>query len=70
MAGSSASPGSLAPLLKVLLVLPYEPAAFMKADVAILDRHFELDTVIHNRGKARLFAGICAGSCSLVPTCC
>ncbi|HUS17484.1 MAG TPA: glycosyltransferase, partial [Chloroflexia bacterium] len=48
----------LPPLLKVLLVLPYEPAPFMQADIAILDRHFELDTITHNRGKRRLFLSV------------
>ena len=44
--------------MKVLLVLPYEPAAFMQADVDILGRHFDLDVVVHNRGKRRLFLGV------------
>lgn len=49
---------SMPPVLKVLLVLPYEPAAFMQADVEIVGRHFDLDTVVHNRGKRRLFLGV------------
>jgi glycosyltransferase involved in cell wall biosynthesis len=48
----------LAPLLKVLVLLPYEPAAFMQADVEILSRHFDVDVVVHNRGKKRLFLGV------------
>jgi glycosyltransferase involved in cell wall biosynthesis len=49
---------SLPPLLKVLLVLPYEPAAFMQADIDILGRHFDLDVLVHNRGKKRLYLGV------------
>lgn len=45
-------------ILKVLLVLPYEPAAFMQSDVDILGRHFDVDTVTHTRGKRRLFLGV------------
>ncbi|MGA7729793.1 MAG: glycosyltransferase [Chloroflexia bacterium] len=51
---TDASPASLSPILRVLLVLPYEPAAFMQADVEILGRHFDLDIVVHNSGKVRL----------------
>lgn len=51
-------PKHLPPLLKILMVLPYEPAAFMQADVDILDRHFDLDVLVHNRGKKRLFLGV------------
>lgn len=42
------------PNLKVLLVLPYEPAAFMQTDIGILGRHFDLHVIVHNQGKARL----------------
>ncbi len=48
----------LPPILKVFLLLPYEPAAFMQADVETLGRHFDLDVLVHNRGKRRLFLGI------------
>lgn len=44
------------PMLKVLLVLPYEPhATFMVADMGILRKHFDLDTLTHSRGKRYLF---------------
>ena len=46
------------PRLKVLLILPYAPAAFMQADLELLGRHFELDVVVHDRGKRQLFWGI------------
>ena len=46
------------PILRVLLLLPYEAAPFMQADQEILDRHFDLDVVVHNRGKRRLFLGV------------
>ena len=49
---------ALPPVLKVFLLLPYEPAAFMQADVETLGRHFDLDVLVHNRGKARLFLSI------------
>jgi glycosyltransferase involved in cell wall biosynthesis len=49
---------ALSPLLKVLMVLPYEPAAFMQADVDILGRHFDLDVLVHNRGKKHLFLSV------------
>jgi glycosyltransferase involved in cell wall biosynthesis len=52
------APTKPAPVLKVLLLLPYEPAAFMQADVEILGRHFDLDVVVHNRGKRHLFMGV------------
>jgi glycosyltransferase involved in cell wall biosynthesis len=42
----------------VLLLLPYEPAAFMQADMAILQRRFDLAVVVHNQGKRRLFFGM------------
>jgi glycosyltransferase involved in cell wall biosynthesis len=45
-------------VLKVLLLLPYDPAAFMQADVETLGRHFDLDVLVHNRGKARLFLSL------------
>ncbi|HST05801.1 MAG TPA: glycosyltransferase [Chloroflexia bacterium] len=48
------SPGVVPPILKVLLLLPYAPAAFMQADVDILSRHFDLDVLVHSRGKLRL----------------
>ena len=48
----------LKPILKALLILPYEPAAFMQADVDILGRHFDLDVLVHNRGKKRLFLSV------------
>lgn len=51
-------PKLMPPPTKVLLVLPYEPAAFMRADEDILRRHFEVSVIIHNRGKARLFLGV------------
>lgn len=44
-----------APVLRVLLVLPYEPAAFMQADIDILSRRFQLDKIVHNSGKVKLF---------------
>ena len=43
---------------QVLLLLPYEPAAFMQADMAILQRRFDLAVVVHNQGKRRLFFGM------------
>lgn len=43
------------PVLKVLLLLPYDPAAFMQWDIEALGRHFDLDVLAHNRGKRRLF---------------
>jgi glycosyltransferase involved in cell wall biosynthesis len=46
------------PILTVLLLLPYAPAAFMQADVEILSRHFNLDVLVHNRGKLRLALGV------------
>ena len=49
---------ALPPVLKVLLLLPYDPAAFMQADVETLGRHFDLDVLVHNRGKARLFLSL------------
>ncbi|HYP19222.1 MAG TPA: glycosyltransferase [Chloroflexia bacterium] len=49
---------STRPLLKVLLLLPYEPAAFMQWDIDALGRHFELDVLVHNRGKRRLFTSV------------
>jgi glycosyltransferase involved in cell wall biosynthesis len=48
----------LQPILKILLMLPYEPAAFMQADIDILRRHFDLDLLVHNRGKKRLFVSV------------
>src|SRR6266516_3624945 len=42
----------------VLLVLPYEPAPFMQADIEVLRRHFDLDLVVHNRGKRRLYSTV------------
>jgi glycosyltransferase involved in cell wall biosynthesis len=48
----------LQPILKTLLILPYEPAAFMQADIEILGRHFDLDVLVHNRGKKRLFLSV------------
>ncbi|MEA2574150.1 MAG: hypothetical protein QOH93_1448 [Chloroflexia bacterium] len=52
-------PGSSSPpVLKVLLLLPYEPAAFMQWDIEALSRHFHLDVMLHNRGKRRLFLGL------------
>jgi glycosyltransferase involved in cell wall biosynthesis len=50
----SASAPSSSHNLKVLLVLPYEPAAFMQTDIGILGRHFDLNVIVHNRGKLRL----------------
>ena len=49
---------ALSPVLKVLLLLPYEPAAFMQADVETLGRPFDLDVLVHNRGKRRLFLSV------------
>lgn len=46
------------PILKVLLVLPYEPAAFMQADVETLGRHFDLSVIKHTRGKKQLFLSV------------
>ncbi len=40
--------------LKVLIVLPYEPSTFMQIDIDILRRHFNVDTVVHNRGEKQL----------------
>jgi glycosyltransferase involved in cell wall biosynthesis len=45
-------------ILSVLLLLPYAPAAFMQTDVDILSRHFNLDVLVHNRGKLHLALGI------------
>ncbi len=46
------------PVLKVLLLLPYGPAPFMQWDIDALGRHFDLDVLVHNRGKWRLFTGM------------
>jgi glycosyltransferase involved in cell wall biosynthesis len=46
------------PILSALLLLPYSPASFMQADVEILRRHFNLDVLVHNRGKLRLALGV------------
>lgn len=40
------------------MLLPYEPAAFMQADVDILARHFDTEVIVHNRGKKRLFLSL------------
>lgn len=45
-------------MLKALLILPYGPAAFMQADVDILQRYSDLRILIHNRGKRRLALSI------------
>ena len=45
-------------ILSVLLLLPYSPASFMQADIEILRRHFNLDVLVHNRGKVRLALGV------------
>ncbi len=43
---------------RALLILPYEPAAFMRTDTAILGRHFDLPALVHNRGKKQLFLNV------------
>ncbi len=54
----SATPLASAPLLKTLLILPYTPAAFMQVDMDILARHFDLDVIVHTRGKRRLLLSV------------
>ncbi|MDQ2806585.1 MAG: glycosyltransferase [Chloroflexota bacterium] len=58
MTHDAAPPAHALPLLRVLLILPYAPAAFMQADVDLLDRHFDLDQIVHTRGKRRLLLGV------------
>lgn len=43
---------------RVLLILPYEPAPFMHVDIEILAGYFDLDVLVHNRGKLRLFLSV------------
>lgn len=45
---------------RVLVVLPYAPATFMRADVEILQRHFRVDVVVHDAGKRALLRRILA----------
>jgi len=45
-------------ILKVLLILPYAPAAFMQTDLDLLRRHFDLDVVVHTRGKRQLLLSV------------